>query len=95
MFEQLPNAHKHLARVIARLDDAFESRFRLLEIGWGLGQPSERPISVRDDRSERLADFMGDRRREFAHGRQPRHLRELRLRRVHGFVGADAFASRR
>ena len=37
---------------------------------------------------------MGDRRRKLAHGRQPRHLRELRLRRVHGFVGADAFALR-
>ena len=95
MFEQLPNAHKHRSGVIARLDDAFESRFGLLEIGWGLGQPSQRPVSVRDDRGERLADFMGDRRREFAHGRQPRHLRELRLCRVNGFVGADAFASPR
>ena len=91
MFEQIPNAHKHLAGVTARLDDTLESRFRLLEIGWGLGQPSERPVSVRDDRSERLADFVGDRRREFAHGRQPRHLREFRLGRLHGLVGADAF----
>ena len=35
---------------------------------------------------------MGYRRREFAHGRQPCHLRELRLGRVYGFVGAVAFA---
>jgi hypothetical protein len=37
---------------------------------------------------------MGDRRREFAHGRQPRHLRQLRLGRLRGLVGADAFALR-
>ena len=62
----------------------------LLEIGRGVGQPSERRISVGDDRSERLVDFMGDGSRELAHGREPRHSRELRLRLVHGRVGADA-----
>src|SRR5258705_8653134 len=69
MPEQLPNALNHLDDAIARLDDALESRPRLLEIGWSLGQPSERRIPVRDDRGEWLADFMGDRCREFAHGR--------------------------
>ena len=90
MFEQLANARDHLACTRALLDDAFERLRYLLDIGGSVGQPSERSVSIGDDRRERLVDFMGDGRRELTHRREPRHARELRLRLVHGRVGADA-----
>ncbi len=62
----------------------------LFQIGRGMGQPSERRISVDDDRGERLVDFVGNGSCQLAHGREPRHSRELRLRLLHGRVGADA-----
>ena len=90
MPEKRPDAPDHLARAVALLDDALERGPGLVEIGRGVREPTERGIAVGDHGGERLIDLVGDRCREFAHRRQPRHAREFRLRLVHRRSGAHA-----
>ena len=55
------------------------------------GEPAHAGIRAIHHGTERLIDFMGDRGRQLAQRRQPRHVRQLCLRLAQGFLGALAF----
>ena len=50
-------------------------------------EPAHAGIGAIDHGAERLIDFMGDRGRQLAQRRQPRHVGQLRLRLAQGLLG--------
>jgi len=62
---------------VRRLRQRFPNFF---QVGSTCGQKADTGIGVVDHGGERLIDLMGDGGGQFAHGRQPGHVSEIRLR---------------
>jgi hypothetical protein len=69
-----------VGRAVASRDHALDGGARFAQVGWFALEPSKAGTAVRNDRGERLVDFMGDRRGQLAHGRHACDARQLALR---------------
>ena len=76
---QATDASEDGCGTMAVADDAFGGLTRFVKIRVDIFEPARACFRIGHDCHERLVHFMGDRRREFAHRRQPRRARKLRL----------------
>jgi hypothetical protein len=77
--DEAANPADHLTGSIAVANDTIEGLLGLAQL-WRLrSHPTQGRLGVGDDSADRLVDFMGDRRRELAHCRQPVGAHQLRL----------------
>jgi hypothetical protein len=68
--------------------DPFERYLRFRKVGIQSLQPPQTGTRIRHDRSQRLADFVGNRRRHSAHSGLPRSMGKLAAQGVQLFLGA-------
>src|SRR5271156_396604 len=88
VLEHRPNAVDHLARPLARVRYALESRFYLVEVRWRLGKPAQTCATTQRDRCQWLVDFMRYRSRHLPRRRQAGHACKLGLSRAQFFLRA-------
>ena len=87
VLEQLAVALNHVVGALAGIDDIQEGRPHFRHIRRAAGEPPQARPRVRDDRRQRLTDFVRDRSRKLAERGQPRHAGEVSLGVVQRMLG--------
>jgi hypothetical protein len=84
--DECANPRDDGARMSAGGHDVFKSPTQYLTCESTFGEQSQARAAVFGHGGQRLVHFMGDGRRDFAHGGQPGHARKLPLRHLQGVL---------
>src|SRR5882724_5413699 len=85
LVQEIANPLNHFTRTHAIADHTSNNVARLIKIRHLARKQAHARMTVGDDSTERLIDFMSYRSDQFSHGRHPTDMREIRLRFVQRF----------